>query len=132
MSRRSDLRAQVWDISGGQCEHPVEHGPTWTGPMRCVYRATELAHIVPRGMGHQGDRDRLDNVMAACHIHARSTDDLSSPEWDHVPGWQLDYSPHPGDDWDQVPLMTKRQALARYVNTARRRAGVDVEASDAR
>ena len=110
MSRRSDLRAQVWEISGARCEHP----DSYTG--RCHTRATELAHIVPRGMGHQGDRDRLDNVMAACHIHARSTDDLSSPEWKGVPA---------------VPLMTPRQALAHYVNTARRRAGVDVEASDA-
>ncbi len=131
MSRRSELRAQVWDISGGQCEHPTTRQPANT-VARCPWVMAQMAHIVPRGMGHTGYRDRLDNVMAACPVHARSTDDLSSPEWDHVPGWQLDYSPHPGDDWDQVPLMTKRQALARYVNTARRRAGVDVEASDAR
>ncbi len=130
MSRRSDLRAQVFEIAGDQCEHPVEHGPSWTGPMRCVKAATELAHIQPRGMGHQGDRDRLDNVMAACSVHARSTDDLSSPEWDHVPGWKLDYSPHPGDDWDQEPLMTKRQALAHHVNTRRQQEGVDLERSN--
>ncbi len=119
MSRRSDLRAQVWDISGARCEHPAGGGRIAV-TLRCNMPATEMAHIVPRGMGHQGDRDRLDNVMAACYIHARSTDDLSSPEWDHVPGWKDDRA---------VALMTKRQALAHYVNTARRRAGVDLEAS---
>jgi len=45
-----------------------------------------MAHIRPRGMGHTGYRDTLDNVMAACYTHARSTDDLSSPEWELVPG----------------------------------------------
>ena len=113
MSRRPELRAQVWDISGGRCEHPVRtarmigangradaHTPIVA---RCMNLATELAHIVPRGMGHQGDRDRLVNVMAACPVHARSTDDLSSPEWDSVPGWKDDQA---------VYLMTKRQALA--------------------
>ena len=123
MTPRSDLRAQVWDISGGQCEHPVRwpgHGASVHTIVRCVRPATELAHIVPRGMGHTGYRDRLDNVMAACPIHAASTDDLSSPEWDGVPGWKDD---------DAVALMTKRQALAHWVNKARRDAGVDVEAS---
>ncbi len=128
MSRRSDLRAQVWDISGGRCEHPVAVPVLVIGALqptrlppdvvgRCPMPAAELAHIQPRGHGHTGYRDRLDNVMVACPVHARSTDDLSSPEWKGVPA---------------VPLMTKRQALAHYVNTARRRAGVDVEASDAR
>ena len=117
MTPRPELREQVWDISGGQCEHPIPE----TG--RCRHRATELAHIVPRGMGHTGYRDRLDNVMAACPVHARSTDDLSSPEWDHVPGW------FHRDGTAPVPLMTKRQALACYVNKARRDAGVDLEAS---
>ena len=127
MSRLSDLRAEVWEISGGQCEHPVQHGHAWTQPNRCIYAAIELAHIVPRGMGHTGYRDRLDNVMAACHIHARSTDDLSSPEWDHVPGWRS----REIDGSLVVPLMTKRQALAHHVNSRRRREGVDLEASDA-
>ena len=130
MSRRSELRAQVFAIAGDQCEHPVEHGPTWTGPMRCVRRATKLAHIVPRGMGHTGYRDRLDNVMAACTVHAASTDDLSSPEWEHVPGWTASYITAAGESKPD-PLMTKRQALAHHVNRRRRREGVDVEASDA-
>ncbi len=116
MSRRSDLRAQVWDISGGQCEHPIAL------TYRCKRTAAELAHIVPRGMGHSGYRDRLDNVMAACPVHAASTDDLSSPEWEHVPGWRRE---------GERGVWTKRQALARYVLGARGDAGVDVEASDA-
>jgi tellurite resistance protein len=37
-------------------------------------------------MGHTGYRDHINNVMCACALHARSTDDLSSPEWDHVAG----------------------------------------------
>ena len=131
MSRRSELRAQVFEIAGGQCEHPVEHGPSWTGPMRCVRAATELAHILPRGMGHTGYRDRLDNVMAACSVHAASTDDLTSDEWDNVPGWQYPL-PIPENDEaaERIALMTKRQALARHVNTRRRREGVDLERSD--
>ena len=120
MSRRSDLRAQVWDISGARCEHPTRLSNLVFA--RCPRPAAELAHIVPRGMGHKGDRDRLDNVMAACTIHARSTDDLSSPEWDGVPGWRRD---------GERGVWMKRQALARYVLGARGDAGVDVEASDA-
>jgi hypothetical protein len=92
---------------------------------RCQDQATELAHIVPRGMGHKGDRDRLDNVMAACPLHARSTDDLSHQAWDGVPGWRS----HVIDGEEVAPLMTRRQALAHYVNKQRRLAGVDVEAS---
>ncbi len=131
MSRRSDLRALVFEIAGGQCEHPVDHGPSWTGPMRCVRAATELAHIQPRGMGHTGYRDRLENVMAACSVHARSTDDLTSIEWDHVPGWRYPLPiPEPTDPRVAIALMTKRQALAHYVNTRRRREGVDLERSD--
>ena len=76
---RRALRSQVWEMSGGRCEHPVEEG-------RCREPATELAHIHPRGMGHKGARDYLGNVMAACPLHARSTDDLSSSEWQWVDG----------------------------------------------
>ncbi len=133
MSRRSDLRAQVWDIAGGKCEHPIRwpgYGASVHTIVRCVRAATELAHIQPRGMGHTGDRDRLDNVMAACPTHARSTDDLSSPEWNHVPGWTVEWITRYGESKPD-PLMTKRQALAHYVNSVRRRAGVDLEASDA-
>lgn len=83
MSRRSELRATVWEISGGQCEHPIFKVYR---TIRCQQPAAEMAHIVPRGMGHKGDRDVLSNVMAACPTHARSTDDLSSKEWQHVPG----------------------------------------------
>jgi hypothetical protein len=59
-------------------------------------------------MGHTGYRDRLDNVLAACPVHARSTDDLSSPEWVHV------------SDPDRIG---RRAALARYVADRRRREG---------
>lgn len=60
---RQRLRAGVWEMTGGVCE--------WPG---CHHRATELAHIHPRGMGHTGYRDTFDNVMAACWLHARITD----------------------------------------------------------
>ena len=129
MSRRSDLRVLVFEIAGGRCEHPLRLGVDGSDEViaigRCPVPATEMAHIVPRGMGHTGDRDRLDNVMAACPIHARSTDDLSSLEWDAVPGW----SARDVDGSFNEHLMTKRQALAHYVNRRRRREGVDVEAS---
>ena len=126
MSRRGELRAQVWEISGGQCEHPIAL------TYRCTRTAAELAHIQPRGHGHTGYRDRLDNVMAACTVHAASTDDLSSPEWDHVPGWRVALPiAEPNDPRVAHALMTKRQALAHYVNKRRRREGVDLEASDA-
>ena len=108
---RSGLRAEVVEISGNRCEHPAsnEQGKT----IRCPFPMIEMAHITPRGMGHKGDRDVIENVMAACWDHARSTDDLSSNKWDDVPGWQLS---NPGDvDF----LMTKRQSLAHYVNNRR-------------
>lgn len=132
MSRRSDLRAVVWDISGGRCEHPlrlvVEGSDEVIAVGRCPVPAAQMAHIVPRGMGHTGYRDVLTNVMAACPIHAASTDNLTSPEWGHVQGWRHVAGVHLAGE----PLMTKRQALAHYVNRRRRREGVDLEASDAR
>ena len=111
MSRRSELRAQAFEIAGNRCEHPILVA-TRMRSIRCPTPATELAHIVPRGMGHTGYRDTLPNVMAACPIHARSTDDLSSEEWRAVPA--------PGG----------RLGLASYVNTRRRAEGVDLERSD--
>jgi len=102
--KRSDLRATVWEMSDGQCEHPAADG-------RCQLAAVEMSHITPRGMGHTGYRDHLGNVMAACPLHARSTDDLSSPEWAHV---------GKGGSFD------RRTLLANYVNTRRRRDGWDV------
>ena len=94
MSVRSELRAVVFEWAQNRCEHPLYVGPavltrTLPAPLsltvRCLMAAKELAHIYPRGMGHTGYRDTLDNVMAACTLHARSTDDMSSPEWLHVP-----------------------------------------------
>lgn len=77
-SLRSKLRAVVWEMTDGNCEWP-----------QCSYRAIELAHINPRGMGHTGYRDTLDNVMAACLLHARISDmqggpDLLAREWAKV------------------------------------------------
>ncbi len=105
LTTRQRLRAEVFEMADDQCEHPAATG-------RCQMAAVEMSHITPRGMGHTGYRDTLDNVMAACTLHARSTDDLSSPEWKHVPSWR--------------DLMTPRQALADYVNTRRRGEGWDV------
>ncbi len=101
---RQRLRAEVFELADNRCEHPVYNG-------RCGYDAVEMAHIFPRGMGHTGYRDHLANVMAACPVHARSTDDLTSPEWNHV---------GEGASFD------RRTWLARYVNTRRRRDGWDV------
>ena len=91
-------------MADNRCEHP-------SGGGRCYGTAVELAHIFPRGMGHTGYRDHLANVMAACPTHARSTDDLTSPEWEHV---------GKGGSFD------RRTLLANYVNTRRRREGWDV------
>lgn len=74
------LRAAVWELSGGRCEHPAALGK------RCREPGLEMAHIRPRGMGHTGYRDHINNVMCACALHARSTDDLSSGEWEFVAG----------------------------------------------
>ena len=98
LTTRQRLRAEVWEMSDGQCEHP----DSYTG--RCTSQAAELAHIFPRGMGHTGYRDIIENVMAACPVHARSTDDLSSAEWEHVGD---------GTSFD------RRTLLANYVNTRR-------------
>jgi hypothetical protein len=106
LSTRQQLRAEVFEISDGRCEHPGD------GNHRCPNEATELAHIWPRGMGHTGYRDVLWNVMAACPVHARSTDDLSSPEWCFLPG---------------AGSFALRTALTNYVNQRRRDEGWDVE-----
>ena len=106
MTRRSELRAIVFDMADHRCEHPIL---TDAGDrIRCRGYALELAHIKPRGMGHTGYRDVLENVMAACTTHARSTDDLSSYEWGAVPP--------PGD----------RIALAEWVAALRKSEGWDV------
>lgn len=77
---RGALRAVVFEMAGGRCEHPVNDGAA-----RCGNAAAEMAHIFPRGMGHTGYRDTVNNVMAACRLHARTTDDLSTPAWSSVP-----------------------------------------------
>ncbi len=110
LTTRQRLRAEVFELADNQCEHPAADG-------RCLNRAVEMAHIVPRGMGHTGYRDTIDNVMAACPIHARSTDDLTSEEWEAVPGWH---------GLGVGALLTKRQSLAYYVNSRRRGEGWDV------
>jgi hypothetical protein len=114
MSDRSLLRAEVVEISGNRCEHPAFY-IAMNKTARCSGQMTEMAHITSRGMGHKGDRDIIENVMAACTLHARSTDDLSSPEWLHVPGW------HTTPETPNV--MSRRQALAHYVNNRRVREG---------
>jgi hypothetical protein len=97
---RGDLREAVFEIADGRCEHPIRYEvqvtPISAPPPgvrdyvgfsmgRCGSRATELAHIVSIGMGGGSSRDTVNNTIAACPIHARSTDDRSSPEWRHVP-----------------------------------------------
>ncbi len=82
---RSALRADIWVLADGRCEHPIRlHDRTETQRpefVACAAPATELAHIKPRGMGHTGYRDTIGNVIAACPYHARSTDDLSHEAW---------------------------------------------------
>ena len=109
----SMLRAVVWEIAEGRCEHP----DSYTG--RCHTRAVELAHIVPRGHGGSRYRNTVNNTMAACRIHARSTDDLSSDEWDHVRGWSV----RDKDDRFNEHLLTKRQALTKAVLERRQKEG---------
>ena len=107
MTRRSELRAVVFEMADNRCEHPILSDAG--ARIRCRSYALEMSHIVPRGMGHHsGYRDVLGNVMAACTVHARSTDDLSSYEWRAVPP--------PGD----------RIALAEYVAARRKAEGWDV------
>lgn len=123
---RSKLRAAVWEISGGQCEHPITTGYTTNRTMaaRCVLAGVELAHVWPRGMGHTGYRDTVNNTMCACHVHARSTDDLGDPEWENVPGWQLgDVLPGMHGPIVTRQLLTKRAALQRVLLWRRRSEG---------
>ena len=84
---RSLLRADVWEISGGLCEHPVWRTTTsWARPARhCEMPAKELAHIESIGAGGRASADRVNNVFAACDLHARSSDNNSSDEWQNVP-----------------------------------------------
>lgn len=82
---RGQLRATVMEVAADRCEHPVPPGLYVSTPGRCPEYATEMAHIKPRGMGHTGYRDTLNNVMAACPLHARSTDDRGHEAWQAVP-----------------------------------------------
>ncbi len=104
LTTRQQLRAETFEMAGDQCEHPAAVN-------RCPNMAVEMAHIFPRGMGHTGYRDTLDNVMAACLVHARSTDDLTSDEWQHV---------------GEGPSFNRRTLLIEYVNIRRRGEGWDV------
>ncbi len=126
MSVLSDLRVQVFEIAGGRCEHPAMNEQH--SQIRCPYPAVELAHIVPRGMGHTGYRDVLGNVMAACWVHARSTDDLTHTAWDAVrvmmTGWE-----GVAEDQGLFGSWELRDILARYVNDRRQSEGVDLVAS---
>lgn len=99
---RGELRAVIWNIAQGRCEHPTER---LDRIMPCGLPGIELAHINPRGMGHTGYRDTVNNTLCACTVHARSTDDTTSPEWRFVP------EPH------------DRLALAEWVKQQRRRNG---------
>lgn len=109
MTPRQRLRAVVWEMTSGVCE--------WPG---CDSAATEMAHITPRGMGHTGYRDRLGNVMAACDLHAKVTDDLSHPDWSEI---------HKQFPTPIVDAGARRWMLAEHVNNARRVAGYDIEAT---
>ena len=93
---RSLLRADVWVISGGFCEHPIkpERPRTFasgsarfagTTFIKCGMPATELAHIESIGAGGRASADCVNNVFAACDLHARSSDNNSSDQWQHVP-----------------------------------------------
>lgn len=84
MSRRSELRAQVGEMSNYRCEHPTVIG---RAVARCPEPMAEMAHITSIGMGGRKSADHINNVMAACTVHARSTDDHSSREWDAVAIW---------------------------------------------
>ena len=115
-SKRPELRALVFEWADNRCEHPisdvVDEFPDGAAVLwfhRCGVRAEELSHIYPRGMGHTGYRDTIDNVIAACTLHARSTDDLSSPEWQHVP------APH------------DRKALKEWIAASRADWAIDME-----
>jgi len=85
---RGKLRADVWELADGRCEHPIRlHTAAETKRpefVACANIATELAHIKPRGMGHTGYRDTIGNVIAACPYHARSTDDMSHEVWKEI------------------------------------------------
>jgi hypothetical protein len=108
--RRQELRAVVFGLADNQCEHPMSLGripgsDEWHYT-RCRLAAVEMAHVPPRGMGHTGYRDTIDGVIAACERHARSTDDMSSPEWEL-----------------NVPAPHDRKALVEWVRGDRERRG---------
>ena len=65
MSRRSLLRARVFELARDRCEWP-----------RCTRPAEELAHIKSIGMGGGKHADTIDNTFAACRHHARISDGL--------------------------------------------------------
>ncbi len=69
MSVRSNLRSQAMEIHSG-CWWPNCDIPLWVAE-----GTLEMAHVMGRGMGHQGDRDRIDNVVMLCRYHHRHLDE---------------------------------------------------------
>jgi len=102
MTDRRHLHNQLWAM-GSDCEWPD-----------CGERAAEMAHIHPRGMGHKGARDTLDNVMRACSLHARVSDGIGS-------------GPVVAAEWAKVTTLDVRRGVARDILTRRIRVAREAE-----
>jgi hypothetical protein len=59
----SELRAQLLELVGGNCE--------WPG---CVDPSEQMAHLTHRGMGGSYDRNNIANVMMLCVRHHDTLD----------------------------------------------------------
>lgn len=96
------LRAQTFERAGGYCEWPT-----------CTDRAEELAHLHSKGMGGSRTANRLDNVMAACWLHARITDGHHPASKDET----IRMFGRLGYEWNWVGSLAwhRAEALANYL-----------------
>lgn len=123
MSVRSELRAQVEEISGRRCEHPTFIAGRLPSVGRCPQAMVEMAHITSIGMGGRTSTDTISNVLAACQVHARSTDDHSSVEWNAV-GWWAENVLKAEGNWSSWQMQAW---LREYVRLSRRQEGWNVK-----
>jgi hypothetical protein len=108
MSRRSVLRCQARELSGGLCEWCRENP------------GTELAHIHSIGMGGRPSADALSNVFWACQACALASDGKQRnwPEFHRLHTMLL------GEGWERrIPMarwgFERAEALKERVRRAR-------------
>lgn len=114
----ASLREAVLVRARGRCEWPEARVEAVAGYriVACGRPMIELAHLHSRGMGGSVEADQLNNVIAACAVHARVTDgigpgaNIATEAMFRVVGY--------GEDWTVGAFAWHRaEALRQYVES---------------